>query len=75
MDNHSDCPETIKYLDNLTKIKVIRNQTNNGPVVSNLHNRHVFDKLPEKYILTDPDLEFNPNLPSNFIELLSQLFI
>ena len=29
--------------------------------------------MPEKFILTDPDLKFNKNVPTNFIEILSNL--
>jgi FkbM family methyltransferase len=33
----------------------------------------LYNILPDKFILTDSDLEFNKKLPSNFIEILSQL--
>jgi hypothetical protein len=29
--------------------------------------------FPDKYIITDPDLKLNPNIPSNFIEILASL--
>jgi hypothetical protein len=76
MDNCSNDEETIKYLENLENlknVKVIRNTRNDGPWVSCTTNSHVWETMPEKYILTDPDLEFNSELPSNFIEQLVEL--
>jgi GT2 family glycosyltransferase len=74
MDNCSTCDETIKYLDVITdSLKVIRNKTNEGPWVSPVRNRGIWETMPEKYILTDPDLEFNENLPSDFIEQMVKL--
>jgi hypothetical protein len=29
--------------------------------------------MPDEFILTDADLQFNPNLPKNFVEILSDL--
>jgi len=74
MDNLSTDAETIQFLrDKEDSVKVIYNDTNNGPRVNTSCNQHVYDKMPDKFILTDPDLEFNENLPSNFIEILSEL--
>jgi hypothetical protein len=46
---------------------------NNGPRISTINNRSIYDILPDKFILTDADLEFNPNLPKDFIEQLVSL--
>ena len=76
MDNNSDDPDTIEYLKSielLNQIRVIFNKKNEGPWITDKFNKEVYDSLPEKFILTDPDLEFNPNLPSNFIEVLVEL--
>jgi len=76
MDNNSNDPDTIDYLKSielLNQIRIIFNKKNEGPWVTDKCNKEVYDSLPEKFILTDPDLEFNPNLPSNFIEILFQL--
>lgn len=35
--------------------------------------RTLLDTLPDIYILSDPDLELNQNLPDNFIEILYEL--
>ena len=71
MNNSSTCLDTINYL-NTTNVKIINNH-NNGPWVSNNKNTHIYDSLPDKYILTDADLELNENIPTNFIEILSEL--
>ena len=73
MDNNSDDSETIKYLINNTSVSVIRNNSNSGPWVNYNTNRHIYDVMPDKYILTDPDLEFNKNIPKNFIEIMVYL--
>jgi FkbM family methyltransferase len=72
LNNYSTCPDTINYLKNL-KYKIIENTGNHGPRVNKTSNRHIYDILPDKYILTDPDLEFNENMPSNYIEHLSKI--
>ena len=71
MNNASTCLDTIEFLKN-TDVTIIENE-NNGPWISPLKNTHIYDALPDKYVLTDPDLQFNENLPSNFIEILSEL--
>lgn len=72
MDNKSMCPNTKKFLLE-TKYKVILNVKNVGPWVTHYQNAELYELLPEKFILTDPDLQLNPKLPSNFIEILSSL--
>lgn len=67
MDNASDNPETIQYLDT-TPHRVFRNTTNQGPWINCYYNTNVFETLPNRFILTDPDLEYNKDLPENFIE-------
>jgi FkbM family methyltransferase len=72
LDNNSNDIDTIEYLKNLN-YKIIYNNENNGPWIDTFYNIHIYNELPEKFILTDPDLEFNKNLPSNFIEILLEL--
>jgi FkbM family methyltransferase len=72
LNNYSTCPDTINYLKSL-KYKIIENTGNHGPRVNKTSNRHIYDILPDKYILTDPGLEFNENMPSNYIEHLSKI--
>ena len=74
IDNNSDDIDTIIYLNNAPKnIKIFFNKENNGPWISESCNKDIYDSLPDKFIITDPDLEFNENLPENFIEILSKL--
>jgi hypothetical protein len=68
----STCSDTIAYLHNVD-VKVINNVGNFGPWITPTNNRQIYDLLPDKYIITDPDLKFNPNIPSNFIEILASL--
>jgi hypothetical protein len=71
LNNSSNEKTTINFLENLKL--TIWNVENNGPWINTYKNIYLYDKLPDKYILTDPDLEFNVNLPKNFVEILSNL--
>lgn len=74
MDNNSTDPTTVQFLHTIEdSVKVIYNTTNDGPWVTPTINRSVYDQMPDQFILTDPDLEFNADLPSNFIELILML--
>jgi len=70
MDNNSNDINTINFL-NTTRYKVIRNAVNKGPWVE--HYTDFYNSLPNKFFITDPDLQFNENLPKNFTEILSNL--
>jgi FkbM family methyltransferase len=72
LNNKSTCLNTIQFLDNVD-VKVIHNVANNGPWVTPINNTHIYNSLPNKFILTDPDLKFDENIPNNFIEILSHL--
>lgn len=74
MDNASTNPKTIEYLKNAT-VPVFWNKTNQGPWVNIYCNVPVYEQMPQKFILTDPDLEFNPNLPMNFVDIMIDLSI
>jgi len=71
MNNNSTDINTINYLSQ-TDIKIV-NRNNEGPWINDYYNRDFYYALPQKFVLTDPDLEFNENLPSNFIDILSEL--
>jgi hypothetical protein len=73
LNNASTCVDTIKYLKNLEDVYVIDHIQNFGPWIWLDNNRPIYDILPNKFILTDPDLKFNKNIPSNFIEILANL--
>ena len=66
LDNLSTDEKTIDYLKTVD-CNVIYNKTNSGPWINSNNNSHIYNNLPNKFIITDPDLEFNKNLPSNFI--------
>jgi hypothetical protein len=72
VDNCSTDKDTLEYLDTL-KLKLIRNYLNNGPWIEPSCNSQIYNLLPSKFVLTDPDLQFNENLPSNFVEQLSAI--
>jgi FkbM family methyltransferase len=72
LDNCSNCVDTINYLKTVN-CKVVHNNVNTGPWISTNCNQHIYDLLPDKFILTDPDLGFNENIPNNFIDILSTL--
>ena len=74
LNNKSDDEKTIEYLlKNNLDVKIINNDVNEGPWINKGKNAHIFDALPDKYIITDPDLQFNKNLPKNFIEIMDEL--
>jgi len=72
MDNASGDPDTKEYLKNTT-VRVIFNSDNNGPWITSSRNTHVFNEMPEKFIITDPDFQFNAKMPANFIEIILML--
>ena len=72
IDNQSDDEETKYYLKT-TKTNVYYNVRNVGPWIRNDVNSDIYNAMPSKFILTDPDLEFNPNIPKNFVEILIQI--
>ena len=72
LNNQSTCLDTINFLNNVD-VKVIHNNANNIPRITNESNSHIYHTLPDKFILTDPDLKLNENIPINFIEILAKL--
>ena len=74
MDNNSSDTNTIDYLNEAGKdIRIVRNASNNGPWLTPHINADLYNSLPTKFILTDPDLEFNKNLHKDFIQIMSDL--
>lgn len=72
IDNKSTYPPLVEYLKSIeNKVKVLHMDKNYG------HRVYMRDEIVklggEKYIITDPDLLLNPNLPQNFIDILSNL--
>lgn len=74
MDNASTDIATIDWLNHYEGT-ILWNTTNNGPWIDATHNSHVFQAMPEYFIITDPDLQLNENTPRDFIEQMLQLCI
>lgn len=72
IDNCSTCKYTIKYINDCNHTyNIIKCNTNNGHLVWTMP--FIFDTLPGKFIITDPDLQFNKNMPNNFIDIIMQI--
>ncbi|KAK6023889.1 methyltransferase domain protein [Ostertagia ostertagi] len=70
IDNASTRAETRAALDRLP-CRVIRNTENLGHLC--WVHPSIYPALPTKFCVTDPDLQFNPNLPRDFMHVLSRL--
>jgi len=72
IDNKSTYPPLVNYLKSIEdKVNILYMDKNYGHTV---YMRDEIIKLcGDKYIITDPDLLLNPNLPQNFIDILSEL--
>lgn len=65
IDNHSDYQPLLDYYDREFHYTVLRMKENYGHTV--YHHNAIQKLAGDLYFLTDPDLEFNPHLPSEFI--------
>jgi hypothetical protein len=72
INNNSDHVDTINYLK-MIDVQIINRNENTGPWICPWCNEDLYNSLPNKFILTDPDLEFNKKLPNNFIDILAKL--
>jgi FkbM family methyltransferase len=73
VDNGSEYPPFLDYLDSLEeKLSVVRLKENRGPRRL-FRDAALYDQLPQYFCLTDPDLEFNLDLPSDFLQHLTDL--
>jgi len=72
VDNASTYPPMKEYLASLKDGVAVVNRTENlGPHL--FLDDKIYGSLPQYFVITDPDLEFNPRLPSNFLEELIRL--
>jgi len=70
LDNWSTAPGMSEALDAYSEVyTVVKKFTNDGPR-EYYQNEKLFNWLPQKFILTDPDIGFNENLPDNFVQIL-----
>ena len=66
-DNNSTYSPMIELLESLSsKYDVVKSDFNVGPRIFT-EDLHILELMPEYYIVTDPDLIYNPNLPKNYI--------
>jgi hypothetical protein len=73
VDNASSYPPLFTYLDSIEgQVFVVRKTENRGPRHI-FENRRLYALLPTYFCLTDPDLEFNPDLPNDFLTHLIDL--
>jgi hypothetical protein len=73
VDNGSSFPPLLAYLESIAgEVAVMRLTKNKGPHYV-FTNRQHYRLLPNLFCLTDPDLEFNPDLPSGFLKQLIDL--
>ena len=72
LNNNSTCLDTARFLKGVD-VNVIHNSENRGPWITYYNNTHIYDVLPNKFIVMDPDLKLNEHLPSNFVEILSDI--
>lgn len=74
IDNASSDPTTLETLDTLQRTGralVARSDHNFGHLVGFLPK--LYPLLPEVFAYTDPDLAFNPDLPTDFLSILADL--
>lgn len=72
INNNSDGNQTRDILDRLSSTyKIINLDRNYGHKV--WVQPLIWDNLPEYFIITDPDLEYNNNLPDDFINILYRI--
>lgn len=61
----------LKSLDSESKAHIIYSSYNFGHMIGFIHP--IYKVLPEVFAYTDPDLQFNTNLPNNFLDVLATL--
>lgn len=73
LDNNSNGKETKEILQSLENKGCIihRFTENKGHLVWGIDE--IWSQLPEYFVVTDPDLQFNPDLPNNFLEILREI--
>lgn len=68
VDNNSSYPHLLDYYKNEFKYTLLRQKHNYGYRV--YQRQFIQNLVGDIYILTDPDLTLNPNLPNNFLQEL-----
>lgn len=73
LDNNSNGKETLQILTDLENMGCIvhRFKENYGHLIWTLPQ--FWDQMPEYFVISDPDLQYNDELPSNFLEILKEI--
>jgi len=73
-DNNSTYPEMIEYLDSISSEgkNVVRFSKNLGPRIF-CETKEFLSILPEYFIVSDPDILFNKEMPANFIKKMKRI--
>jgi len=72
INNNSNCKYTIDYLNKLNnKYNIINCDKNFGHLV--WMEPFIFNRLPDRFIITDADLELNKNTPKNFLDIMVEI--
>jgi len=71
VDNNSNYEPLLNYYAHDFKYTLLRQKVNYGHRV--VDNSFIQSLVGDVYIMTDPDLKFNNNLPDNFIEVLLEI--
>lgn len=72
-DNNSTYGPMVEYLNKLSETKnVVFLNKNLGPRVYS-EDKEVCQAMPKYFIVTDPDLLFNENMPKNFINKMKRI--
>jgi len=72
LDSGSSHPSFKSYLSTLKSASVITLKENLGPRHF-YENKDIYNSLPDNFIVTDPDLDFNKDLPQDFLNDLIDL--
>lgn len=72
-DNGSTYPPLLQLYDQLAgSVRIVRLQRNLGPRIFWLSDE-IYERLPDIFCVSDPDVEFNPELPVKFLDDLLDL--
>jgi hypothetical protein len=73
IDNASTYPQLLSYFQSVGDgVTIVREPENRGPRLL-FTDPQIYSLLPNFFCLTDPDLEFNPDLPADFLAQLAAL--
>lgn len=70
IDNKSTYPKLLDYYDEEYEFFLHKMEKNCGHLV---WKKEMYYTFPQYFIISDPDLEYNKNLPDNFIDILKNV--